>query len=382
MPLPRPVDLQDRWFLFAGAPYPQDQRDWRTETPGLPAISKDGARVLVEGWEELTVASPHLTLQVLRAADGVVVETRKLLPYAEMEAAVHYIPTPSCDTCTQVDEEPTRKAFADLRVTWRERLRSFAAQLDAEGWEPLEKCWLGDDAQGGWMCGARTHEVRCGPDVAITYAEPRLTLSVRSGAAVTLSRAGWRSGRKMGWPVKGCLGEVAFDPTRRLVVARIDRVCQYSGDSCSVPSVFTTARLPSAPPPAPRPMTAQCPVGTSPVPAGHVYGAANAPGCAALAPHDPAVGPLCVDDAAVTVDAYRRCVATKVCFGPVGACALEPQQRGADPMSCDRDEERAVYCAWVGKRSLTLEERTYLARLGLPGGADAQGFRCALGLRP
>lgn len=382
MPAPRRVDLENRWFVFTGAPYPQDRRDWRIETPGLPAISKDGARVLLEGWEELTDDSPHLTLQVLRASDAAVLETRKLLPYDEMEAAYHHSPSPACAGCTWVDEEPTREAFAKLRATWGERLKAFATQLDAEGWQPLEKCLLGDGTAGRWMCNAATHEARCGPGVAVAYTEPTLTLAVRGGGTATLSRASWRSPPKPDQRVKGCFGEVAFDPARRLLVARIDRICQLSGDSCVVPSVFATARLPGAPAPASAAVVASCPSGMVSVPAGHVYGAASEPGCASLAPHDPAVGALCVDDAPLTVDAYRRCVSARGCFAPTGACAIAAKQGGADQMICDRVEERAAYCAWVGKRSLTRDEVAYLGRLGQPGGADGRGFRCALGRRP
>jgi formylglycine-generating enzyme required for sulfatase activity len=84
------------------------------------------------------------------------------------------------------------------------------------------------------------------------------------------------------------------------------------------------------------------------------------------------VAPFCIDKTSVTVGAYAWCVASRACplesaANTVPGCNFGLMGRENHPMNCVDWFSASAYCALIGKRLPTDEEREWAARGGARG---------------
>lgn len=255
-PPPERPALGGPWVTFRGGPFVGDQGPsggprWSIDAPGLPAISSDGAKILVPQVEDSLGVSPNLTLLSLKVADASTASSTPLLGASAFLGV----------QATGANEARLREGYAALEAKTAELVLRANERLTREAWSTLVPCTIDsvpDDPGLPWACAFKEQRVQCGSFTSLLYREPRLDLAVRGTKSVQ-QKPSWVvqaravPGNEQGtFAVRGCLGAAYLAPAPGLVVVRLDHACQGGGDGCFIPSRFQIVRLPIAPGPEPK----------------------------------------------------------------------------------------------------------------------------------
>ncbi|MFO0756963.1 MAG: SUMF1/EgtB/PvdO family nonheme iron enzyme [Byssovorax sp.] len=378
------------WVVFYGPDYdgndgPVNGPSFWFDTPGLPALSRDGQRVLFFARDTSLGATPNLTLLTERIADGKVLSTASLLDAAAY-AGAHDGPT---------DLDGQKRAFAALRDKVEGEIVRLNEQLTRDAWRPLGECRV-DIGAGETQpsCAMQDQQIQCGSAVRAVYREPDLDISLRGKSLVHQHDPKLRAPPQRGGgdppvevEVRGCVGAAWMEPASGLMLLLVQHACHGAGgDWCSVADQWHLVKLPRAPGPAPAPSPppATCPAGMTAIPAGTFTMGSASGRPDERPPHPVQVGAFCLDTTEVTVAAYRACLKSGRCFTPApsrwsgpGAWARVP---GADcnfgvagrddhPMNCVPYAFAEEYCEAMGKRLPTEAEWEMAAR-----GAEGRTF--------
>lgn len=369
------------WVTFDAPDFEKDSGPaggppWSFDTPQIPAISADGARILVWTAENSLGASPNVKLVARRVSDRAVVSTTSLLDEAAFARVYR----------ADLDLEGKKRAYAALRTKVAEHVLRVNEALTKEAWSPLAACRVDIDVGATEpLCSMKDQQIQCGGAVRLGYGEPDLDISVR-GKKSRLRQQRWAvraesvpGNKEAKYPVRGCVGEAYFDPARGVVLLRLVYECQGGGDGCSVPDAWQVVRLPAAPGPEPKQKNAggECPSGMTAIPAGSfTLGSADGP----LDEQPPKASKLeafCLDTTEVTVAAYRACLKSGRCFSPAPSrwigpgswssaaddgCNFDAPGRDGHPMNCVPWSFAEEYCSFMGKRLPREAEWEYAAR--------------------
>lgn len=372
------------WVRFHGGPYEGDYGStngphWWFGMPGLPALSRDGERILAFNRDDsLLGAEPGADLVVKRIADGTLISSRPLLDMAAFRAVHDLWP----------DDDGRRRGYDGLKAKVIEDTQRLNGEVTGEGWQALTRCRVDietDETQPA--CSMKEQTIQCGGGVRLVYREPQLEIFVQRHRSVV------RNPRWLARPVlsvegdpdskvevRGCVGAAWYEPARAIIVLSLSYTCRAAGDWCSPPGRWDVVKLRAAPPPEP-PRTATsagCEKGMMSIPAGSfVMGSAD-DGVDEQPPHAKKVDAFCLDTTEVTVGEYRACLNAGRCFTPdpaklVGpgsysahepdpACNWGSQGRDGHPMNCVPYVYAEEYCDWAKKRLPTEAEWEYAAR--------------------
>jgi len=368
---------------FSGPAYdgndgPVNGPAWSFDAPHLPAVSRDGKRLMVFQSGNALGAGPNLDLLVKRVSDGKALSTTPLLDVAAFDKAHQVGP----------GLEGQRRAYDALREKVVAHVLRINAELTQEGWEPLVECRV-DIGAGATQpaCSMKDQEIQCGSAVHLVYREPQLEVTVRGRS----TRAGdprrivrpesVPGNQEARYPIRGCAGAAWLAPTRGLALLLLQYECQGAGDGCSVPDRWEIVHLPTAPglDPPPGSPGAECPRGMIAIPAGSFTMGSPDGDDRERPPHPVQVNAFCLDATEVSVADYHACLKAGRCFSPAAsrwagpgsytaapaldpACNWDSRGRDAHPMNCTPWSFAQEYCDAVGKRLPTEEEWEYAAR--------------------
>ncbi len=345
---------------------------WSFET-SLPALSDDGARVLVPRTEAQGVgAVPSLSLAELRLSDGAVVGVTTILEAREViEAALA--------------DGGRAEALRDLATRVERRVTLANERLARRAWTPLTECSSHDPPDSAQpACSMGEQRFACGA-LQIVRRGASLQLRLDQRTAVAPAPVGSvRSVPSPGGPpvaVKACFADVWLEPSRKVLVGLLRQECQGAGgDWCVAPSEWHVVPLPFAPSPgakdaAPTDGGASCRPGMIAVPGGS-FEMGSEKGLPNERPvHHEMVSPFCMDATEVTVHDYAACVGKHRCFAPGKEGSGDPfcswGKPGSDrlPVNCVGWADADEYCRSVGKRLPTEVEWEYAA-----GGPEGRTF--------
>jgi hypothetical protein len=229
-----------RWVVFRRGKdaWNDDRLDWSLVTPGLPALSEDGTRVLVPSEEVGLGVSVNLRLQVLSVRDATVLTTTDILSESEVENA------------RDADGGPAH-VLRELAARVEARVAQVNHDLSSEGWAPLTECKNHDPAESVEpLCSMTAQHIEC-EGLGVVHRQGRLDLVDPNGHAATV-RVREGTVRSVAGPpavpVRSCFEGVWIAPRRKLLVGMLLQECQGGGDSCVVPSEWRVVLLPFAGP--------------------------------------------------------------------------------------------------------------------------------------
>jgi hypothetical protein len=233
-----PAHAGPSWLVFHRGDDVGDMGpEWSFEVASLPAVSSDGASVLVP-YTEVTSASavPNLRLDVVRVSDGAVVHRTPILGVPELVVAMN--------TGTGAD------ALAELAERVETRVARANAEMPGQGWAALAACTILDKAESAQPpCSMAEQHVECGA-LRIVDRQGRLDLSLdKRTASVRAPRGAVHAVRSPdvgSVAVRSCLGGVWIDASRRVLVGALLQECQGGGDWCIAPTEWHVVRLPFA----------------------------------------------------------------------------------------------------------------------------------------
>jgi hypothetical protein len=239
-PSARPPDAgPGAWIVFDGPPGPFDTPmhggpPWRFRTPRLPAIARDGARVvLADRVDDGLAGTPNLLLRFVAAAVDQTLDRRVLLTPDEFYGAVR-----SSDRDSAVQELSREVSTRVARAN---------AELDGGNWTTLHDCELAEPPTSAQPpCSMDEQHVRCG-DVHLRYGRQTLTLE-RAHDRIVVAEPRWkhaplRAAEGFEVRVRACISAVYSDDARRTFAMSVDYECQGGGDWCSVPPEWHVVRV-------------------------------------------------------------------------------------------------------------------------------------------
>ncbi len=226
------------WLAFHRGPDTGDMGpEWTLEAAGLPAVSRDGASVLLP-YTEVTSASavPNLRLDLVRASDGAVARRTLILGVAELVVAMN--------------QGTGAEALAELAGRVEARVARANAEMQGQGWTALAECTILDAPESVQPpCSMAEQHVECGA-LRIVARQGRLDLALDKRAASVVAPRGSvhavRSPDVGSVAVRSCLGRVWLEPSRGLLLGALLQECQSGGDWCIAPTEWHLVRLPFA----------------------------------------------------------------------------------------------------------------------------------------
>jgi hypothetical protein len=234
------------WVLFRSPAFtreglPHGGPDWSFATPRLPALSPDGASLLVANAEIVLGGAPNLALSVLRVSDGAVLSSHLVLTAAEFTAAGQ-ISTPGDSAAARA------RVFASLAQRVRTRLKLAEAELAAVAWTPMPRCRIEDQADSVHPpCSMNRQRLDCS-SLAMRFARGVLTGTWRRRpfrlARRNLVPAPVTDPSSGTIPVRACFGGAWFDSARGVFAGLLRNECQRGGDWCIVQPKWYAVQLP------------------------------------------------------------------------------------------------------------------------------------------